>query len=95
LQRKKRETRLGQLGQFIMALEMHHGIAVLLTMAYSVGSPEVAPMLPRPIEMSFSKLHKEFNEIGVAAYRSGEVWVQNISQLMETRPAPVSAPAAP
>jgi hypothetical protein len=54
-----------------MALRMEHGIMALMTMAYAVGSPDVAPMLPRSAEVAFSKLHSDFNDVGMKIYVSG------------------------
>ena len=54
-----------------MALRMEHGIITLMTMAYAVGSPDVAPMLPRSAEVAFSKLHSDFNDVGMKVYVSG------------------------
>jgi hypothetical protein len=54
-----------------MALRMQHGIVALMTMAYAVGSPDFAPMLPRTAEVAFSKLHSDFNDVGIKIYVSG------------------------
>ncbi len=54
-----------------MALRMEHGIVALMTMAYAVGAPDIAPMLPRPAEVAFSKLHSDFNDVGMKIYVSG------------------------
>ncbi len=54
-----------------MALHMQHGIAALLTMAYAVGAPDVAPIFPRPMEVAFSKFHSDFNEVSKRLYISG------------------------
>lgn len=65
-----------------MALGMHHGLAALFTMAYGLGSPDVAPLLPRTMEVAFGKLHKEFNEIGSSVYQSTSAAAGNASKLV-------------
>jgi hypothetical protein len=54
-----------------MALQMQHGIAALLTMAYAAGAPDVAPVFPRTMEVALSKYHSDFNEVGKKLYISG------------------------
>jgi hypothetical protein len=54
-----------------MSLRMEHGIMALMTMAYAVGAPDIAPMLPRPAEVAFSKFHSDFNDLGIKIYISG------------------------
>jgi hypothetical protein len=61
-----------------MALRMEHGIVALLTMAYAVGSPDVAPILPRSAEVAFSKLHSDFNDVGMKIYVSGSTLANQI-----------------
>jgi hypothetical protein len=65
-----------------MALNMNHGFAALLTMAYGMGSPDVAPMLPRTMELAFAKLHKEFNVIGSSVYQSTAAAAESASRLV-------------
>jgi hypothetical protein len=65
-----------------MALNMNHGFAALLTMAYGMGSPDIAPMLPRNMELAFAKLHKEFNVIGSSVYQSTSAVADSASKLV-------------
>ncbi len=80
-----------------MALRMEHGIAALLTMAYAVGAPDVAPIFPRPMEVAFSKFHSDFNDASRKLYVTGV----SVADQVGLAPAPryhaasaVSAPAA-
>ena len=65
-----------------MALGMHHGLAALFTMAYGLGSPDVAPALPRTMELAFVKLHKELNVIGTSVYQSTAAAADGASKLV-------------
>ena len=73
-----------------MALRMEHGIVALMTMAYAVGSPDMAPMLPRSAEVAFSKLHSDFNDMGMKLYVSGSALANQVG----LTPQPVSFQAA-
>jgi hypothetical protein len=73
-----------------MALRMEHGIMALMTMAYAVGSPDVAPMLPRTAEVAFSKLHSDFNDVGMKLYVSGNTLANQVG----LTPQPVRYQAA-
>jgi hypothetical protein len=65
-----------------MALGMHHGLAALFTMAYGLGSPDVAPMLPRTMELAFAKLHKEMNDMGSSVYQSTSAAAESAGKLV-------------
>jgi hypothetical protein len=58
-------------------LEPHHGIIALFTLAFALGSPEVAPLLPRPAEVALTNLNKQMTDTGVKVYDAGiKVWEQ-------------------
>jgi hypothetical protein len=81
-----------------MALRMEHGIVALMTMAYAVGSPDVAPMLPRSAEVAFSSFHSNFRDVGLKVYASGSAVAAQVG--LTSQPAlyqaasAVSVPAA-
>jgi hypothetical protein len=51
------------------------GISAIMLMGYTVGSPNVAPMLPRTMERPFTQLHKELHEFGSRAAQSAiDTW---------------------
>jgi hypothetical protein len=75
-----------------MALRMEHGIMALMTMAYAVGSPDMAPMLPRTAEVAFSKLHSDFNDVGMKIYVSGSALANQVG--LTPQPARYQAASA-
>jgi hypothetical protein len=81
-----------------MALRMEHGIITLMTMAYAVGSPDMAPMLPRSAEVAFSKLHSDFNDVGMKIYASGNALANQVGLTQQPvryqAASAVSVPAA-
>jgi hypothetical protein len=81
-----------------MALRMEHGIMALMTMAYAVGAPDIAPMLPRSAEVAFSKLHSDFNDVGMRIYISGSTLANQAGLTRQPgyyqAASAVSAPAA-
>jgi hypothetical protein len=75
---------MNKAGAAQMALRIEHGIMALMTMAYAVGSPDAAPMLPRPAEVAFSKLHSDFNDVGMKIYVSGSALANQIGLVPST-----------
>jgi len=63
-------------------LGMGHAIAALFMMGYGVGSPQVAPMLPPPLERPFSNLHRELHVAGVKAIEQAQLTWQSVSDKM-------------
>ncbi len=58
-------------------LEPHHGIIALFTLAFVLGSPDVAPLLPRPAEVALTNLNKQMADAGGKVYdASMKVWDQ-------------------
>jgi hypothetical protein len=58
-------------------LEPHHGIIALFTLAFALGSPDVAPLLPRPAEVALTNLNKQMADTGVKVYdASMKIWEQ-------------------
>jgi hypothetical protein len=58
-------------------LEPHHGIIALFTLAFVLGSPDVAPHLPRPAEVALTNLNKQMADAGGKVYdASMKVWEQ-------------------
>ena len=58
-------------------LEPHHGIIALFTLAFALGSPEVAPLLPRTAEVALTNLNKQMTDTGFKVYDIGiKVWEQ-------------------
>ncbi|MGL4637860.1 MAG: hypothetical protein ACRCWF_17905 [Beijerinckiaceae bacterium] len=47
-----------------MAIGLDHAVAAMLTCAYALGSPNVAPIFPRDMEVALVRYHKEVNVIG-------------------------------
>jgi hypothetical protein len=62
-----------------MAVGMQHGFAALLTCAYALGSPDVAPMFPRDMEVALGRYHKEVNVIGKSVHEKYVVIAQSVS----------------
>ena len=46
------------------------GITAVILVGYTVGSPNVAPMLPPTMERPFARLHNELHGFGSRAARS-------------------------
>ena len=53
-----------------MAFRLEAGFVALLGLAYTVGAPDIAPNLPRSVEVAFSRLHRDFNDFGRNTYYS-------------------------
>jgi hypothetical protein len=79
-----------------MALRLEAGLVALLGVAYTIGAPDISPNLPRPMEMAFAKLHRDFNDIGRNAYYSTvQITSQvNLPSLAPQRTASANAPEA-
>jgi hypothetical protein len=58
-------------------LEPHHGIIALFMLAFVLGSPDVAPLLPRPAEVALTNLNKQMTDAGGKVYdASMKAWDQ-------------------
>jgi hypothetical protein len=80
-----------------MAFRLEAGLAALLGVAYTVGAPDIASNLPRPMEVAFTKLHRDFNDVGRNAYYSTlQVTSQlNVPSIVPQRAASATLREAP
>ncbi len=58
------------------------GITAIMLMGYTVGSPNVAPMLPPSMERPFTQLHKELHWFGSKAVQSASESLQRAADLV-------------